>query len=137
MNKMEELYPLILEAFNKGLTFTFPIHGTSMQPLLKTGDLVVLKKIDAKLKKGDIILYQRVDKSFVLHRIRKVKKDSYTLVGDHQYLLEKGILDSQIIGVVIAYQKKDKVYTMKNLKYKLYKILVRIGIIRKIFGRFF
>ena len=44
MNKMEDLYPLILDAFSKDLAFTFPIHGTSMLPLLRTNDLVTLKK---------------------------------------------------------------------------------------------
>ena len=29
MNKMEDIYPFILEAFDKGLAFTFPIHGTT------------------------------------------------------------------------------------------------------------
>jgi signal peptidase I len=134
---MEDLYPLILDSFEKGLTFTFPIHGTSMVPLLHTGDLVTLEKPKDRLKKGDIALYRRENGAFVLHRVRRVQDKEYTFVGDHQYTIEKGILDSQIIGLVISYQKsgKEKTYTMKNFKYKIYKLLVRISLLRRVFGR--
>lgn len=134
-NRMEDLYPLILEAFDRNLTFTFPIHGTSMIPLLRTGDLVTIKKIDSKLKVGDIILYRRRDNSFVLHRIRKICNNSYTIVGDHQVILERGIIDSQIIGLVISYNKNNKEYHMNNFRYKLYRFLVKFYITRRIFGR--
>lgn len=135
MNRMEDLYPLMLEAFNNDLTFTFPINGTSMQPLLHTGDLVTIKKIDNRIKKGDIALFRRENGAFVLHRVRRVNYDSYSFVGDHQYKLEKGIKDNQLIGLVISYKKNNKEYHLNNFKYKLYKLLVRIGILRKVFGR--
>ena len=136
MNRMEDIYPFILEAFSKDLTFTFPIHGTSMLPMLKTGDLVTIKKVES-LQRGDIVLFRRCDESFVLHRIIKVNNDSYDIVGDHQGIIEKNVLFGQIIGVVISYNKNGKEHHMKNLRYKIYKALVRITLLRKIFGRIF
>lgn len=137
MNRMEDIYPFILEAFSKDLTFTFPIHGTSMLPLLKTGDLVTIRKVDSNLKKGDIVLFRRFDESFVLHRIIRVNNDSYDIVGDHQGIIEKNVLFGQMIGVVISYNKNGKEHHMKNLRYKLYKLLVRVTLLRKIFGRIY
>ncbi|MDE7095538.1 MAG: S24/S26 family peptidase [Anaeroplasmataceae bacterium] len=136
MIKVEDFYPLILEAFQKGHTFTFPVHGTSMQPLLHTNDLVILEAV-TKLKKGDIVFYQRENKQFVLHRIRRVKKDSYTFVGDHQTQEEPGIVFSQCIGKVIAYKKqgKEKQYNLKGLKYRLYTFLVRFKLFRWFCGK--
>ncbi len=136
MNRMEDIYPFILEAFSKDLTFTFPIHGTSMLPMLKTGDLVTIKKVES-LQKGDIVLFRRFDESFVLHRIIRVNNDSYDIVGDHQGIIEKNVLFGQMIGVVISYNKNGKEHHMKNLRYKIYKALVRITLLRKIFGRIF
>ncbi|RIA75633.1 signal peptidase I [Anaeroplasma bactoclasticum] len=136
MNRMEDIYPFILEAFSKDLTFTFPIHGTSMLPMLKTGDLVTIKKVES-LQKGDIVLFRRFDESFVLHRIIRVNNDSYDIVGDHQGIVEKNVLFGQMIGVVISYNKNGKEHHMKNLRYKIYKALVRITLLRKIFGRIF
>lgn len=137
MNKMEDLYPLILDAFSKDLVFTFPIHGTSMLPLLRTNDLVTLKKIDRPLSIGDIVLFRRFDGSFVLHRIRYIKENQYTIVGDHQIPLEKNVSKNQIIGYVISYTKKDKVHNMKGLRYRIYKCLVKSSFIRGVFGRLY
>lgn len=137
MNKMEDLYPLILDAFSKDFVFTFPIHGTSMLPLFRTNDLVTLKKIDRPLSIGDIVLFRRLDGSFVLHRIRYIKEDQYTIVGDHQKPLEKNVSKNQIIGYVISYTKKDKVHNMKELRYRIYKCLVKSSFIRGVFGRLY
>ncbi|MDE6407180.1 MAG: S24/S26 family peptidase [Anaeroplasmataceae bacterium] len=136
MIKVEDFYPLILEAFQNGNTFTFPVHGTSMQPLLHTNDLVVLEAIST-LKKGDIVFYRRENKQFVLHRIRRVKKDSYTFVGDHQTQEEQGITLEQCIGKVIAYKKqgKEKQYNLRSFKYRMYTFLVRSKLIRGFFGK--
>ena len=137
MNKMEDLYPLILDAFSKDLAFTFPIHGTSMLPLLRTNDLVTLKKIDRPLKVGDIVLFRRFDGSFVLHRIRYISDNQYTIVGDHQRPLERNVSENQMIGYVMSYTKKDKVHNKKGLRYRIYKCLVKSSFIRGIFGRLY
>ena len=134
MNKMEDLYPLILEAFNNNLTFKMPIRGESMLPLLRTNDYVTLSKITGKIKKGDILLYRRDNKQFVLHRVRRIRKDIYTMVGDHQRVVEKNIKDSNLIGIVISYEKNNKEYKLNRLSYKIYKLLVRISLLRWIFG---
>ncbi|MDE7384965.1 MAG: S24/S26 family peptidase [Anaeroplasmataceae bacterium] len=136
MIKVEDFYPLILEAFQNGNTFTFPVHGTSMQPLLHTNDLVVLEAIST-LKKGDIVFYRRENKQFVLHRIRRVKKDSFTFVGDHQIKEEPGITMEQCIGKVIAYKKqgREKQYNLNSFKYRMYTFLVRSKLFRLFCGK--
>ena len=136
MIKIEEFYPLILEAFEKGQTFTFPIRGTSMQPLLHTNDLVVVKAIE-QVKRGDIVLYRRENGQFVVHRILKVVGDSFTFVGDHQTQVEKGVKLNQCIGKVIAYKKqgKEKQYLLKGFRYRFYCKLVRMKLFRGIFAK--
>ena len=131
MNKkvtMQELLPFIEEALNNDKTFTIPITGTSMLPLLVQGrDTVTLKKCDAPLKKGDLPLYRRKDGAFVLHRVIKVNSDnSYTMCGDNQFLKEKGIEHSQIIGVVTEIKRKDKTFSVEDKKYQLY---VKLGLL--------
>lgn len=100
--QLNDLLPFIEEAFSMGKDFQIPITGTSMLPLLVQGrDFVKIEKCDRKLEVGDIPLYRRDDGHFVLHRVVKIEKDgSYTMCGDNQFVLEKGITDSHIIGVV-------------------------------------
>lgn len=136
MTKVEDFYPLLLEAFDNGKTFSFPIRGTSMQPLLHTNDLIVLEKISS-LKKGDIVLFRRETGQFVLHRIRKVKDGTYTFVGDHQVKEEPGITKSQCIGKGIAYikQGKEKKYNLKGFRYRTYTLFVRFKLFRWFCGK--
>ena len=137
MIKLELLYPLMLEAFNDNKSFSFPVKGTSMRPMLKNDDVVTIVSIN-NYKKGDILLYKRLDESFVLHRVRKIKNNKLYIVGDHQTGLEE-VNYNQVIAKVINYKKnnKDKVYNLKGVKYNLYKFIVKFKIIRFIFSKIF
>lgn len=125
---MQELLPFIEEALNNNKTFTIPITGTSMLPLLVEGrDTVTIKKCETTLKKGDLPLYRRQDGSFVLHRVVSVDADgTYTMCGDNQFLKEKGIAHTAIIGVVTAITRNGKTFSVDSKKYRLY---VKLGLL--------
>lgn len=81
----------------------------SMEPIFTRGDAVIVEKLDDeeknKLKKGDIIQYQ-VDKTVVVHRIIKVKKEDnkkvYILKGDNNNAKDlKPVYMEQIMGKVL------------------------------------
>lgn len=124
---MQELLPFIEEALNNNKTFTIPITGTSMLPLLVKGrDTVTIKKCETTLKKGDLPLYRRQDGSFVLHRVVSVEADgTYTMCGDNQFLKEKGIAHTAIIGVVTTITRNGKTFSVDSKKYQLY---VKLGL---------
>lgn len=119
---MEELLPFIEEAFDNNKTFTIPITGTSMLPLLVQGrDTVTIKKIESPLSVGDLPLYRRKDGAFVLHRIIKVNNDgTYILCGDNQFIKETGITDNEMIGVVTDITRDGKNFSVTNKKYQRY-----------------
>ncbi len=98
---METLLPFIEEAFSRGLDFTIPITGTSMNPLLyQNRDFVKIVKPVLPLKKGDLPLYRRNDGAFVLHRVVGIKDNGeYIMCGDNQFILEDGITDKNIIAI--------------------------------------
>ena len=99
--KMENLLPFIEEAFERNQKFKIPITGTSMNPLLYQGrDFVFVEKPSFPLEVGDIPLYRRDDGAFVLHRVVGKDVKGYILSGDNQFLLEYGITDDHVIGVV-------------------------------------
>lgn len=81
----------------------------SMEPIFTRGDAVIVEKLNKeeknKLKKGDIIQYQ-VDKTVVVHRIIKVKKEDnktvYILKGDNNNAKDpKPVYMEQIMGKVL------------------------------------
>ena len=121
MINCQEFYPLILEAFQNNLDFVMPIKGTSMLPFLCTKDKVTLTKI-TELKKHDLVFYRRKNGQFVLHRIYKIKKDGFVLLGDHQINKEYPIYPEQIIAKVkkVYIAKKSKTFELKGFKYRMY-----------------
>ena len=90
-------YREILES--KDYYIATPI-GTSMMPMIRQRlDTVKLIKPKGRLKKYDVILYQRKDGTYVLHRIIGVKKNSYVLCGDNQFTKEHDVTDDMIIAL--------------------------------------
>ncbi len=119
---LDEMFPLMAEQLKGGGTVVFKPKGISMLPLIRQGiDSVLLAPVKGKLKKYDIPLYRREDKSFILHRIVKVCPDgTYTMCGDNQTILEYGITDENIIGVVEGVYRKEKFISVKSLRFWLY-----------------
>jgi len=62
-----------------------PVRGVSMRPFLRTGDFAYMIPLPGKLRRGDIVLFQRENKQYVLHRVWKIRKDgSFLMLGDGQ-----------------------------------------------------
>lgn len=136
MIKVEELVPIMMEAFQSKKTFIMPIKGTSMQPLWHTGDKVELAPIMEPRKK-DILFYERTDGSYVLHRLWKIEKDTFYMIGDHQVCLEK-ISSNQCIAKVVAYYtKKGKRKQLKGFLYHLYCLSLHFRLIRRIYAKWY
>ncbi|MBR0540683.1 MAG: S24/S26 family peptidase [Clostridia bacterium] len=119
--RLEDLAPVIEEELAAGGQFEISIKGTSMLPLLVQGrDTVTLTAVNEPLEKYDIPLYRRKDGGFVLHRVVKAENGCYTMCGDNQWVLEKGIEHSQVIGKVCKITRKGKCFETTNSRYKLY-----------------
>lgn len=118
--KMEQLMPLIRERLEAGQTVRFLPRGVSMLPMLRQGvDSVVLSPLPEKLQKYDLPLYQRENGQYVLHRVVAVG-ETYTCLGDNQFVLEHGINHSQMIALVTAFYRGEKYHSVKEPGYRLY-----------------
>ena len=119
---IDDVIDIMVEKLNSGGTVTFTPKGKSMLPMLRDGDdVVVLSKPNGRLHLFDIPFYKRSNGAYVLHRIVNFDADgSYVLCGDNQFDLEHGIKDSDIIGVVTAFYRKGKAYSVNSFSYRLY-----------------
>ena len=112
--------PLFREQLNAGRTVKFGPRGISMLPMLRQGiDSVVLSPITGRLKKYDLPLYRRDDGHYVLHRIVEAG-ETYTCIGDNQFEYEPGIRHDQLIAVVTAFTRGEKLHTVAEPSYRLY-----------------
>lgn len=111
--------------------------GNSMMPFIRQGrDILIISKVNGRLKRYDVPLYKRDSGQYVLHRILKVRKDDYVICGDNRYVKEYGINDKNIIGVLTAVIRNGKEIPVTDYKYRIYVHLwcdffpIRVGIIR-------
>ena len=120
LTQLDHLMPLFRERLAAGQKVKFSPRGTSMLPMLRQGvDTVTLSPLPEKLKKYDLPLYQRKDGHYVLHRIVKAG-ETYTCIGDNQFVYESGLTLDQMIAVVSSFTRGDKVYKVTDWRYRLY-----------------
>ena len=123
MTSLNELMPLIREQLANGQSVRFSPKGKSMLPMLQENrDSVVLSPLPEKLKKYDLPLYQRENGQYVLHRIVEihVADDTFTCIGDNQFVKERGLRRDQMIAVVTMFERKGKEHCVTEISYKLY-----------------
>ena len=109
------------------------ISGGSMVPFLVHGrDSVYLSKVTAPLKRGDMILYRRDNGRYILHRIWRIEKESFTMVGDAQTVLEPGIRPDQVLARVTAVRRKGKLLRSGSFWWEFFeKVWSRIVPLRR------
>ena len=118
---LKDIEPVLEDVLESGGSVCFMPNGQSMMPLIREGmDSVVIGPINKKLEKYDAILYKRTNGQFVLHRIVGVKRNSYVLCGDNQYIYEYGVTDDMIIGLMTALKRDGITITPDNSKYRAY-----------------
>lgn len=102
-----------------GFFIATPI-GTSMLPLLRERLDTVKLVAPTNIKKHDVVLYMRNDKTLVLHRIIRAHKDSFTMCGDNQCILEKHVKRSQIIAVMEGFFRGEEYFPCTDKNYQKY-----------------
>jgi len=111
------ILPLIEEQLSLGKQVSFKVKGTSMFPFLHSGRTeVTLLKPTIEPKKYDIVLF-KIKGNYVLHRIIKIEKDHYVIMGDA--LKQKDLVGKdQIIGVVKEIKVDGNPVDIKDHKYQ-------------------
>lgn len=103
-----EEYRRLLDTDEKIEALPLVVTGSSMVPFLVGGrDRVFLSRLSRPARVGDILLYRRGSGAYVLHRVYRVREDSFTMVGDAQTELEWPVERRQIFALVTKVQRKD------------------------------
>lgn len=99
---LQDAEPIFRAVLESGGTFTLKPRGYSMCPTIIPGrDSVSMVRLDGPASLYDILLYKRQNGNFVLHRVAKIARDgTYTMCGDNQSVLEPGIRQEDVVGVV-------------------------------------
>lgn len=103
------------------------VKGTSMLPMLRQGiDTVALERVDSPsaLSPLDVILFQREDGSYVLHRIVRVEHgaNAFLVFGDNCESAEV-VAYSQVLGVMTKYYRGESERSLTSPTYRAYVTL--------------
>ncbi|OYT46898.1 MAG: signal peptidase I [Desulfurococcales archaeon ex4484_42] len=83
------------------------VEGISMEPLFQTGDVVfVIKVKPSDIKPGDIIVYEKPNGAYIIHRVTKIVNENSEIViitkGDNNKYYDPPISVNQVVGKVLS-----------------------------------
>lgn len=90
--------------------------GTSMMPLLRQHRdlLIIAPPPTGRLRLWDVPLYKRDNGQYVMHRVLWVRRNDYIVCGDNRWMLETGIADRHIVGVLEAVNRDGKIIPLRK-----------------------
>lgn len=99
--------------------------GISMLPCIRPGkDILHLIYPEKPPEKYDVILYKRRNGNYILHRVMEVNESKYVLCGDNQYILEYGIDDTQVLGILKGFYREEHYVDCKSSRcYRIYVMI--------------
>ncbi len=99
----------------------FPNKGVSMRPLIRQGkDLMIIEKRENyRLKKHDIVLFERENGALVLHRISDVLDDGYMILGDN-CIDKEYVREESVLGLMTGLLRNGKKIDLDSIVYKTY-----------------
>ena len=116
-----EYVSVLREMVDQGMEVSMTIAGTSMEPfLIHRRDKIYFRRPEGKIKKGDMVFFQRKTGEYVMHRVMMVKNDQYYMAGDHQTFLEGPIEENQIFAKVVSVERAGKWITEEDRIWKFY-----------------
>ena len=123
--KMMDTYAyvsVLKDLVEQGREVSMTISGSSMTPfLIHERDVICFKSPDRELRRGDMVFYQRDNGQYVMHRIWKIKKDGYYIVGDAQRDIEGPVRRDQIFALIIKVKRKGRWIGPKDFWWKFFE----------------
>ena len=90
----------MVEAGNS-IPVNIQLYGASMQPLVRRlKDTVTIVPLKRPLKKGDVVLFQRRDDTYVVHRVWKLRGNQVQTMGDNVRSADAWMSPDAVLGLV-------------------------------------
>lgn len=101
---------LLAEILQSGAAVRIQVTGSSMRPIIRSGDLVLIRKVSApNLHRGDIVWFINTDGKYMAHRIlhKQVRagKVYFHTKGDAQVEYDPWTPADKIVGKIYAVEK--------------------------------
>ncbi len=110
---------LAVDLLKAGHLLRFRARGSSMHPLVRGGDILVVRPVEQdEMKVGDIVLYRAPSAGIVAHRIVEMhtRGGQALLVvrGDATSTPDPQVLWSQVLGRVVSIERRGRTIVAEN-----------------------
>lgn len=119
------LFESLKELIENGQKVKMTVTGNSMLPFLMEGrDSVELSKSNfEEIRIDDMVLIQREDGAYVMHRVLRKESDHFYMVGDAQTWIEGPLKPEQLKAKITAiYHKKTRI----DANHRGYKLIISL-----------
>ncbi len=96
-----------------------PVTGVSMRPFLRAGDFVYVELPKGKIRKGDILLFRRPNGQYILHRVVKIRKNGYLLLGDSQ-VVQEPVHPSWVCAKAVSAKIQGQIVTERSFRWWMF-----------------
>lgn len=129
MQADRESFQLIVKVINKNGFINIPAEGTSMFPLIGSGDVCRFVYCEAStLKKGNVVLFRNASDHLIAHRYYKTINDGnqmrYMFKGDTNLAFDEPVDREQIIGKLASIQKGKRIIHAAHLAASLWGAII-------------
>ncbi len=126
----EDLFSAVADVLADGKEVSFTVTGKSMWPLMRHGcDRVVVEPVMREnLKVGDIVLFQAASEplsKYLLHRITKLKKNSFETAGDGNCFRDGWFPKEAVIGRAVTVIRPNRTISLNS---PIWRVLGRLWI---------
>ncbi|MEM7117495.1 MAG: hypothetical protein AAF614_33995 [Chloroflexota bacterium] len=126
---------LFRQHLGKGNVLKFRTLGSSMSPFVRSGDVVHVAATE-EFAVGDVLLYER-EQSWYVHRLIQIGSSSmgdrcYILRGDSLLVPDPPIQAEQVLGRVIAIERKGRLIQPNRRLYPLWHVVYSAPLFRNV-----
>jgi signal peptidase I len=105
----KEILALIEPLLSEGVAATFRVHGSSMYPIIREGDIVTVTPRLDNIRLGDVVaLKHPINGSLLLHRVIARDAVYFLISGDNTADPDGYMPMSAILGIVTQVQRNGR-----------------------------
>lgn len=131
----ETYFSLVRQMLSENGQAYVRVTGVSMWPLLRHLQDGVVIVPPEKIRTGDIVLFDRRNGRYALHRVVHKGRQGFTMAGDNQWHVERDLPYDQIVGVAASIHRNGRYIPCGKFSVKMYAMAVTLLTMPRIYLR--
>jgi len=104
----ELVFDQVLECLQQGKCAVIRVKGRSMQPFIREGERVLLKRFDIREICRGMVVLAKVEGQMVLHRLVGYNRETVCLAGDGNLVQRERVAYADVIATVVSLYRGEK-----------------------------